>query len=135
MATELLPAVLDVLRQRLALDGDLVAVWLFGSVARGEARPDSDVDVAFLARRSVPPLAVFDAAQDLAVTLGRDVDLVDLSQALTVFRAQVVTSGRRLFAADTTAADTFEMYALSDYARLSEERREVVARFEERYLG
>ena len=133
MATDPLPAVLDVLRGRLALDGDLVAVWLFGSAARGQQRPDSDVDVAFLSRRSLDPVAVFDAAQDLAMRWGRDVDLVDLSQAPTVLRAQVVGRGRRLFAADASAADAFAMCALSDYARLNEERREVLARFDERY--
>jgi len=134
MTADPLPATLDVLRRRLQLDGDLVAVWLFGSAARDEMRADSDVDLAFLARRRLDPVAVFDAAQDLAIALGRDVDLVDLAQAPTVLRAQVVGRGRRLFASDATAADSFEMYTLSDYARLNEERREVLARFEGRAI-
>jgi hypothetical protein len=63
------------------------------------------------------------------------VDLVDLARAPAVLRAQVVARGRCLHATDALEAAAFEMYALSDYARLSEERREAVARFEERYRG
>ena len=127
--------VIDVLQRRLRLDGDLVGLWAFGSVARGEARADSDLDLAFLARRPVSPQEAFEAAQDLAVALRRDVDLVDLARAPAVLRAQVVARGQCLHAADAAAAAAFEMYALSDYARLSEERREAVACFEQRYRG
>jgi len=37
------------LRHALADEPAVVCAWLFGSVARGTARPDSDVDVAVLA--------------------------------------------------------------------------------------
>jgi predicted nucleotidyltransferase len=36
-------------------DEPVVAAYLYGSRARGEARPDSDVDVAVLVRPEVPP--------------------------------------------------------------------------------
>lgn len=74
------------------------------------------------------PQDAFEAGQDLALALRRDVDLVDLARAPAVLRAQVVARGRCLHASDAPAAAAFEMYALSDYARLSEERREAVAR-------
>ena len=38
---------------RAALGDDLVAIALFGSVARGEARPDSDLDLYVVTRRPV----------------------------------------------------------------------------------
>lgn len=38
----------------LAENLDLVAVWLFGSRARGESRPDSDVDLLVIARGEKP---------------------------------------------------------------------------------
>ena len=38
---------------RAAIGDDLVAIALFGSVARGQARPDSDLDLYVVTRRSI----------------------------------------------------------------------------------
>jgi len=127
--------VLDVLERRLRLRGELVGLWLFGSHARGRQRADSDLDLAFLARRPVDPCETSAAGEDLAVALSRDVDLVDLAAAPAVLRAQVVSAGRRLHAADRAGCAAFEMYALSGYARLAEERQAAVARFTGAYRG
>lgn len=66
------------------------------------------------------------AAQDLAVRLGCEVDLVDLQRASTVLRKEVWRTGRRLVTRRPRAADEFEMYTLSDHARLNEERAPVL---------
>ena len=105
---------------------NLVALYRFGSQAKGEARQDSDVDLAILALVPIPNLRRFELAQDLAVQLHRDVDLVDLRAASTVMRMQVLATGTCLMPFDETARQEFEMYAYSDYARLNEERREIV---------
>jgi predicted nucleotidyltransferase len=53
------------------------AVWVFGSVARGEARPDSDVDLAMdIDADRQPTLLTLARLQDLVqTTLGAEVDL------------------------------------------------------------
>lgn len=106
-------------------------VYVFGSVAAGRDRPDSDVDLGVLPGRRCDPYEVFQLGQQLAARLRREVDLVDLSQASAVLRARVVTTGRRLATQDERRAAEFEMYALSDYARANEERRPVLAAFGE----
>ncbi len=105
---------------------DLIAVYHFGSQVKGEARQDSDVDLAILARAPTPNLRRFELAQDLAVQLHRDVDLVDLRTASTVMRMQVLSTGTCLMSFDEAARREFEMYAYSDYARLNEERGEIL---------
>jgi uncharacterized protein len=62
------------------------------------------------------------------VQLHRDVDLVDLRSASTVMRMQVISTGECLTAADEAARREFEMYTYSDYARLNEERRDILKR-------
>jgi predicted nucleotidyltransferase len=104
-------------------------VYLFGSVANDRARPESDLDIAFLPTSRCEPYDVFETAQELAGQVGREVDLVDLSRASAVMKAQVLKTGRRLFVNDEHRTAEFEMYALSDYARANEERREVLAAF------
>ena len=44
----------DPLRRSLEADPDVVFAYLFGSQARGEAGPRSDVDIAVLLRDGVP---------------------------------------------------------------------------------
>jgi uncharacterized protein len=107
-----------------------MAVYGFGSFFRGEARVDSDVDVAYLTDGDVSPEENFRLQQDLAVRLNRDVDLIPLRTADTVLKAQIIGSGRPLFCRDSASTNAFEMYALSDYARLNEERREILERVE-----
>ena len=105
---------------------DLQALYQFGSQVRGDARPGSDIDLAVLARNRIPAERLFELAQELAVRLGRDVDLLDLRRASTVMRAQVIATGQCLASTNDQARAEFEMYAFSDYARLNEERRELL---------
>jgi predicted nucleotidyltransferase len=104
----------------------LIVLYSFGSQSRGDTRPDSDVDLAVLASAPIQELRRFALAQELATQLHHDVDLVDLRQASTVMRMQVLSTGVCLTAPDETARQEFEMYAYADYARLNEERREVL---------
>src|SRR5688572_13194007 len=100
---------------------DLIALYRFGSQAKGRARPESDVDLAVLARHPIPALRRFELAQELAAQLHRDVDLVDLRSISTVMRMQVISTGECLASRDEAARREFEMYTYSDYARLNEE--------------
>jgi hypothetical protein len=70
--------------------------------------------------------AFMHAAQELATRLHRDIDLVDLRAASTVMRMQVLSTGTCLATFDDPARRTFEMYAYADYARLNEERRDIL---------
>lgn len=109
------------------------AVYVFGSVVDGRARDNSDLDLAFLSTRVCDPVAVFDASQVLAGQLGSEVDLIDLCRGSTVMRLEVISKGRRIYARDVVSADTFEMYAYGDYARLQEERAPTIRAFESLY--
>ena len=119
------PALTEYLRKSVP---GLIALYRFDSQAKGTARPDSDVDLALLARAPIPAMRRFELAQELAIQLHRDVDLVDLRSASTVMRMQVISTGTCLDAPDESARREFEMYAYSDYARLNEERRDILKR-------
>ncbi len=58
----------------------VVKAWLFGSFARGEETPRSDVDILFVPDRSGKPFTLFKHGgmlMDLQELLGREVDLVE----------------------------------------------------------
>ncbi len=111
---------------------DVVAIYLFGSAAAGELRADSDIDLAVLPSTLLPAAPLWSLAQTLAVSAGRDVDLINLQSASTVMRAQVVSTGKRLFCANESLCSEFEGRVYADYARLNEERRQLLDDVRER---
>jgi hypothetical protein len=74
-------------------------LWLFGSLARGDARPDSDVDVLI----SVPPsqkFSLLDLAEvrvELCELLGRDTDVVIREDALPHFSETIADDLAEVF--------------------------------------
>lgn len=118
-------AVVRILRESIP---DLVAVYRFGSTVRGEARPSSDVDLAVLPGAPLEPIRRFEIQERIAAALGKDVDLVDLRTASTVMQLQVVSHGVAIDVVRPEERAAFEGRVLSAYARLNEERREVLER-------
>jgi uncharacterized protein len=94
-------AVTTILRQVLEPRPEIVAVYLFGSLARDRARADSDIDVALLLDRDFDldahPLYRLDRIDELASALSRPVDVVLLNKAPLVLRNQVLTYGRLVY--------------------------------------
>jgi uncharacterized protein len=104
----------------------LIALYQFGSHAQGNARLESDVDLALLAQPALSPVTRLTLREELSVLLHRDVDLVDLQQASTVLRMQVISTGKVLLSADDCAREQFETIVYASYARLNEERRGIL---------
>jgi predicted nucleotidyltransferase len=102
------------------------ALYLFGSCASPDARPDSDVDVAVLMPSSLEPVRRRGLQEKLATRLHRDVDLVDLREASTVLRQQVVQTGRLLHDGAPFERQLFEAHTLNDYADLQWWRRGIL---------
>ena len=126
---EALSRALDVVRQRVP---GVVAVYVFGSAARGDTHAESDLDLALLAARPLGAVERFDVQEVVAVEVGRDVDLVDLRSASTVMQMQIVSTGRVAVDRDAGARAAFETFVYSSYALLNEERAGVLEAIAER---
>jgi predicted nucleotidyltransferase len=103
-----------------------IAVYLFGSRARGDAGRDSDIDLALLGPAPLDAMARFELQERIAAMLHASVDLVDLRAASTVMRVQVIEHGELLDEGDAAERARFEMTALAGYARLNEERKGIL---------
>jgi uncharacterized protein len=102
-------------------------IMVFGSYAKNSIHKDSDIDVAFYSQELSPTTyEVFFAAQELADILKVDVDLINLEKASTVFKAQIYTTGTVIYSKDDKLLKTHQMTALSMYAKLNEEREEIL---------
>ncbi len=74
---------------------------VFGSAARGEMRPDSDIDllVEFIPEARVDLFAYSGLMQDLSKLIGRKVDLVSKKGLKPLIRASVLKDARLVYAA------------------------------------
>ena len=105
---------------------ECLAIYRFGSWGTADQRPDSDIDLAVLPGAPLPPVQRWELAQKLAVITGRDVDLIDLLAASTELCLQVVAHGTRLYCPDEAEVEKFEDTVFAGYARLNEERRDIL---------
>ena len=105
-----------------ALEGreEILEAYLFGSHARGEAQPHSDIDVAVY----IDDVVANDGAwgyqaqltTDLMVALGtNDVDVVVLNRASILLYHRVLRDGVRFLSRDLRATTTRAGQALSRY--------------------
>jgi predicted nucleotidyltransferase len=113
------PPALDDIPAVLAEAPRVAAAWVFGSVARGDARPDSDLDLAVLldgAEREGDAQALFALSAELErfSPSGR-VDVLVLGPQGSVLRHRVLAEGRLVKDADPQARMEFEERTTREY--------------------
>ena len=89
---------------------EVKGIYLYGSRARGLERIGSDYDVAVLNAfpRQLTSEEEFDWANELAASIGEEVDLVDLRAIPLDLRFEVVARGKRIYCADQHFCDDYE---------------------------
>ncbi|HKH43732.1 MAG TPA: nucleotidyltransferase domain-containing protein [Thermoanaerobaculia bacterium] len=125
MGTILLDSVTlaDTLGELLAAraeDEGITAAWLFGSVARGTARPDSDVDVGILYREDPPrTLAgigqVFNLQEELTEITDLPIQIVALNHAPVDLIIRVLREGKLLVEHDSLRRVDFEVRSRNEF--------------------
>ena len=88
------------LREVLAGFPELILALVFGSVAKGLQRIDSDLDIAVVAKQALTADEKIVIISALAEKTGRPVDLVDLKEVGEPLLGQIVQHGRRLLGSD-----------------------------------
>jgi uncharacterized protein len=111
------------------------AVYVYGSFARGEDWPDSDLDIAVLLPpgQRIPDLLKL--IGDISKHIHRDADVVDLRRVGDVLRREVLESGRTLFESDPEKVLAWEASAMSQYAHYREEVRGILDDFRRTGIG
>lgn len=113
---------------------DVILAYLFGSQARGDSGPLSDVNIAVLFAEELTRQERFKTILTLSSLLGAmlqrdDVQVVDLKDASPLMRHRVYYDGRLLYCPDDGVRVKFEMRVLRDYVDAAPLRR-----LKEKYL-
>ncbi len=107
---------------------------LFGSMAKGTAGSESDVDLAVYAGRAVTAEEKMCLIEDLALQIGRPVDLVDLKTAGLPVMEQIFSTGRRILGSNSLYAMLLTRYQI-DSADFMPIRQRVLEERRKRWIG
>jgi len=112
----------------LKKDTRILAVYLLGSAGAGRLRPDSDIDLALLpvSGRHIDEFERVKLAADIALEIGREVDIGVISSNNLVYAKEALLGGKRIFVRDVQATDNAVATLLGMYVRFNEERWEVL---------
>lgn len=119
---------IDIIKGFLIDEISPILLIIFGSALNGYFRPDSDIDIAFLSEKEYPDYKVFILSQRLAALLGRDIDLVNLRNVSTVFKARIIGNGEVIYTKDEKMMNELFIRILKEYALLNEERKPIIER-------
>ena len=97
------------------------SIYVYGSFARGDRSPQSDIDLALL----LPPDGKIDdllsIISNVSTRVHREVDLVDLRKVSDVLRHEILAEGRILHVSQPDRVLEWEGTAISRYQRYREE--------------
>ena len=101
---------------------DFEWIYFFGSAAQKEDHFQSDLDFAFYSHTLYDSVDLFLKAQILAQRFQKEVDLIQLKTASTVFQKEVIHTSVLLYEKESSQRELYESIVLKKYARLNEER-------------
>ena len=112
-----------------------LAIYVFGSRADDQARPDSDLDIAVLLPRMTQIDDKLAVLSHLAVELKVEVDLVDLRAASDVLRREVLVNGVCIHNAAPGEVLAWEAEAMTRYGHYRREVAGLLADFHDTGRG
>jgi predicted nucleotidyltransferase len=123
--------------KQLAEKYNLSLVILFGSRATGKTHPQSDIDLAFLAKRNLDLMDESKLICDLMLILGSDkIDLTNLKKTGPLLMRRIFSNHKILFCKDLTQYYQYKIYSMKKYIEdrsLFDLTRRQVKRFLEKY--
>jgi predicted nucleotidyltransferase len=107
---------------------------LFGSLAAGEGRSASDLDLAVDAGRRLTASEKMALISELAGSTGRPVDLVDIHAIGEPLLGQILQHGKRILGSDTLYANLIRRH-LFDQADYLPYRNRILAERRQAWIG
>ena len=123
------------IEQVLTHHPSIVVAILFGSLAAGKSRNDSDLDLAVASTTPLDTQTRLQLIEELAVKLGRPVDLIDLAQTHGPLLHQILTKGRLLTCTDRTRYADLLLRVIYEEADVMPYYRRILAERRQAWIG
>lgn len=105
---------------------NLIAVYVFGSFAKSVQTKKSDLDLAVLPKEKLNPIFLWELSKKISFKIKRDVDLIDLLDANTVLRFQIINEGELFYCKDKNKCAFFENTTDSMYLDFNYIRKKII---------
>lgn len=129
-------ALLETMRQLLLQTfPSLWAIYAYGSLARGDDHPGSDLDLALLGPPGEALPLTLELSGRLAETAHREVDLVDMRQCGVFLQREVLKDGITVYNAKPGEVLNWEAEAITEYGFHRQRIREILANFDRTGVG
>ncbi|HLS34704.1 MAG TPA: nucleotidyltransferase domain-containing protein [Bacillota bacterium] len=106
-------------------------IILYGSFAKGTQNEHSDLDIAYFSDEELSTYERFIFASKLSHIVKREVDLIDIKKANTVFTMEIFSEGEPIYIANENTFVRQRMRAYSMYVTLNEQRKPVIESIKE----
>lgn len=131
-----LPAAFRAVARCVARRPEIQAAYIFGSVAQGRARRDSDIDIAVLLGRRIPDARALGYRLGLAAALGaalrrNDVQVLMLNDAPPLLAHRVLSRGALVFERSRAARVRFQVRTASRYADMVPAMEQYITRLKQ----
>ncbi len=113
------------LKEFLLKCDDVAFVFLFGSFARGNLTPYSDMDIAIFFSKKIDFFRSNDLREKLSAILNIDVDIVVLNNASPIIKMQVLKKGALLINKNPKVYNEFFVNTTKEYDDLKIIRKEI----------
>ena len=123
------------IEQVLARHPSIVVAILFGSLATDHSRNDSDLDLAVASTSPLDTQIRIQLIEELAIGLGRPVDLIDLAQTHGPLLQQILTKGRLLICTDRTRYANLLLRVVYEEADVMPYYRRILAERRRAWIG
>jgi hypothetical protein len=104
-------AALRAVLEELCINDSVIAIILFGSVARGQARPISDIDLCIITKRDIPETE----ESDLISYGSEKIDVSLFWNLPPTIRFRVIKEGKTLFCRDPLAYHRIKVDTVREY--------------------
>lgn len=105
---------------------DIGAIYIYGSFGTKYETQKSDIDIAILFplgfQAKWSKWEFWSRAQELGILLKKEIDLVYLNDASTVFSYEILLQGRRIYVKNESEINEIEFYYFARYLRFQESR-------------
>jgi predicted nucleotidyltransferase len=93
----------------------IVAIYVFGSMAKGKYRTESDIDIAIMVQGSVGGMERVQLETSLSNLLRKDVDLIIFGDASPLLQHQILKYSHIVFESDSKERVKQEVAARHEY--------------------